>query len=392
LKPGLVLILGAAFFSWASVNYVIGTLVPSIQRDLALSPITVGLIASSFGWSYALMQLPVGLLSDRKEPRILVYLSMLGLFASAVLFALSTTGVLLIVARIGIGIASSFIFVVGLKAIEFYYERGDRGKAQGIFLSSNSLGLISAGALGPFLLSELGFSWQMVIASVSVIALITGLSALLFFPRRLIHQNDKGPARIGYALGEVGVLMRNRFYWIQNLVSFVSVGTTMSLIFWIPSFFVAEGLGLTLGGAALSLVGIGALFGNTFGGWLTDRTRRKPLLIYSLIVNAAAILVMVAEPKSALALLGASFVLGASSGGQIANTRLMIELFPRVMAGVALGLNNSLKFVGLALYSFLIGVLVQAGYGYPEAFVPLLGSFAIAVFASLFAIETRAQP
>ena len=120
MKPGLVLILGAAFFSWASVNYVIGTLIPSIQMDLALSPITVGLIASSFGWSYALMQLPVGLLSDHKEPRILVYLSMLGLFASAVLFALSTTGVLLIVSRIGIGIASSFIFVVGLKAIEFY--------------------------------------------------------------------------------------------------------------------------------------------------------------------------------------------------------------------------------------------------------------------------------
>src|SRR4028118_2379774 len=41
----------------------------SIGKDLNLSSVELGLIFSAFGWTYALLQIPGGLIADRFGPR-----------------------------------------------------------------------------------------------------------------------------------------------------------------------------------------------------------------------------------------------------------------------------------------------------------------------------------
>ncbi len=395
MKLGLALNLAAAFFSWAAINFMLAPVLPYIKAELSLTPLALGLVAASFGWPYALMQIPVGVLSDRYEPRRLVVASMLVLFVSSLAFAASPNTALLIASRIIIGLASSFIFVVGLKAIEIYYETRDRGKAMGIFLSANSLAIVGIGAIVPYLLAVWGLSWRVIFALASFSALFTALLALLVFPRGLLEQGKvDGPAK-HELVPEMKQVVRNRYFWIQNIISFVVVGSYLGLFYWIPSYFVADGLGITLGGVAVSLIGVGSLVGSAAGGWLTDRIRRrKPLLIGTLLLYAMTILLIVVVPLtvSLYLILAAVFLMGVSIGGQIANTRLVIEIFPRNLAGTALGINNAMKFLGLASYSTLLGALLTFGFTYQQTFLVLLASTVLSLFVSFFSLETAASP
>ncbi|MET3936821.1 MFS family permease [Arthrobacter sp. OAP107] len=55
-----------------SVNYIdrgsISVALPIIQKEFNLAPELVGLLLSAFFWTYALMQIPVGLLIDKFGP------------------------------------------------------------------------------------------------------------------------------------------------------------------------------------------------------------------------------------------------------------------------------------------------------------------------------------
>src|SRR5271169_300309 len=62
-------------FTAALINYLdraaISFALPLISRDFHLTPETKGLLLSSFFWSYALMQVPIGWCADRFNLRCL---------------------------------------------------------------------------------------------------------------------------------------------------------------------------------------------------------------------------------------------------------------------------------------------------------------------------------
>lgn len=65
-----------------SINYIdraaLSVAMPIISQEFSLSPERQGLIFSSFFWTYLLMQIPSGLLSDRFKPRIIVAAATIG--------------------------------------------------------------------------------------------------------------------------------------------------------------------------------------------------------------------------------------------------------------------------------------------------------------------------
>ncbi|MEO8174755.1 MAG: MFS transporter, partial [Sediminibacterium sp.] len=57
------------------INYMdrsnISVAASAITEDLKLTPVQLGMIFSAFGWSYAALQIPGGILVDRFGPRIM---------------------------------------------------------------------------------------------------------------------------------------------------------------------------------------------------------------------------------------------------------------------------------------------------------------------------------
>lgn len=64
------------------INYIdrasLSIAMPLISKDLHINAAVTGVILSSFGWTYALMQLPGGWLVDNLKPRKVVTGSLLG--------------------------------------------------------------------------------------------------------------------------------------------------------------------------------------------------------------------------------------------------------------------------------------------------------------------------
>ena len=60
--------------SLVAINYIdrasLSVAMPLIAKDFDLDPAMQGLILSSFFWTYALMQVPGGMMADRFKPRI----------------------------------------------------------------------------------------------------------------------------------------------------------------------------------------------------------------------------------------------------------------------------------------------------------------------------------
>ncbi|WP_332247941.1 MFS transporter [Legionella tunisiensis] len=88
-----------------------GVIIGAIMHDMQLSAWQAGLLSSSFYYVYTSMQIPVGMLFDRKNTRLLLTLNALLCTIGCIFFAQSTSLFSLIIGRLLIGAGSAFAFV-----------------------------------------------------------------------------------------------------------------------------------------------------------------------------------------------------------------------------------------------------------------------------------------
>src|SRR3990167_9046305 len=94
------------FFLQLSSGVVIGAIVNDMKR----SPATAGLLGASFYIIYTALQIPVGLVCDRKNLRLILAGSALLCALGCFVFAASESLFGLIIGRVAIGIGSAFAF------------------------------------------------------------------------------------------------------------------------------------------------------------------------------------------------------------------------------------------------------------------------------------------
>src|SRR5438045_7223402 len=122
-------------FTASLINYLdraaISLALPLISADLHLLPASKGLLLSSFFWSYALMQIPVGWCADRFNLRWL-YAGAFALWSLAQgLTGLAGSLQLLILFRILLGIGESIYLPGGTKIVTLLFKPESRGLPSG---------------------------------------------------------------------------------------------------------------------------------------------------------------------------------------------------------------------------------------------------------------------
>src|SRR5439155_15166517 len=129
---------------------------PFISGDFHLTPETKGLLLSSFFWSYALMQVPIGWSADRFNLRWL-YAGAFAVWSLAQgLTGLAESLAVLIGFRILLGIGESIYLPGGTKIVSLLFARKDRGLPSGLFDFGTRTGLVLEGVLVPWLLVRYG--------------------------------------------------------------------------------------------------------------------------------------------------------------------------------------------------------------------------------------------
>jgi MFS family permease len=221
----------------------------TIRTDLGLSATRMGVLLSVFSLSYAISQLPVGVLLDRFGER-----RVLG--AGMFLWSLTQTATGLVrgfasfvAARVGLAAGESPFVVSAVKTVNDWFDVGDRATPMGIVNSATTMGQ----AIAPPILTVimLAFGWRGMFMLIGVPGLVLSAAWYAFYrDRKDVSFNDAEKAYFAdsglpgnlsrLSLTQWLGLFRQRTVW-GMMLGFGGINYTVWLYMsWMPNYLEAE--------------------------------------------------------------------------------------------------------------------------------------------------------
>src|SRR5215469_8126010 len=382
-------IVGLLFLA-SLINYLdraaISFALPLISRDFGLTSKSKGLLLSSFFWSYALMQIPIGLCADRLNLRWL-YAGAFTIWS----FAQGLTGLAgsltaLLVFRILLGLGESIYLPGGTRIVSLLFSAKERGLPSGLFDFGTRTGLVLEGILVPWLL--VGFGWRRTFVTLGFTALVWLVPWLWIFPRRLPAVNPKA-ASTGLDLSTVGRSLLNRNLLGICLGFFGFDYYRYVLVTWLPDYLVTvRRLSIVHAGFYASLVFFTFGIAEPIGGWIADslirrgrdETRtRKTIVAVAFSMGVFLIAAMrTAHTGIAIGLLIAASLVGLATGNLLA---ILQSCAPGEVVGIWTGAQNFAGNLAGIIAPLAVGFLLTSRGSY----VPGFELASIILFAGVFA-------
>jgi ACS family D-galactonate transporter-like MFS transporter len=366
-------------FTASLINYLdraaISFALPLISKDFHLTPETKGLLLSSFFWSYALMQVPIGWCADRFNLRWL-YAGAFALWSLAQgLTGLAGTLEVLIMFRILLGIGESIYLPGGVKIITLLFSGKERGLPSGLFDFGTRTGLILEGILVPWLLVRHG--WRYTFLLLGFAGLIWIIPWLLVFPNRVRAVNNVPVASLVQKSAPIRWdALLNRDLLGICLGFFCFDYYWYVLVTWLPDYLVTvRHLTIVQAGFYGSLVFFTFGVCEPIGGWVADalirrgwnETRtRKGIVTVAFIMGVFLIAAMRASNTSvAIWLLVAAALVGLATG----NLLVILQCCaPFEKVGIWTGAENFAGNLAGIVAPLAVGFLIKRSGSYVPGF------------------------
>lgn len=156
-------------------------LAPNLVQSLSLTSGQLGLLTSAFFFSFALVQLPVGIALDRYGPRKVQLVLMLLAGTGALMFAHGNSFAELVVARAVIGFGLGGCFMSAVKSISGWISPERLPSVHGYLIAIGGLG--AASATLPVRLALQFTDWRGLFTMLGALAACIGLLIWLVTPR-----------------------------------------------------------------------------------------------------------------------------------------------------------------------------------------------------------------
>lgn len=164
----------------------------SIQKDLGISPIQMGVMLSAFSIAYAFSQLPLGALIDRLGSKLALGGSLIVWSLAQAAFGLFSSFHQLVALRVLLGIGEAPVFPSAAKALSEWFDTQERGTATGWVWSSTCLGPCLAPPLLTLFMVHLG--WRGMFVLTGVIGLVLAACWFAFYKSKAQYMAQSGRA------------------------------------------------------------------------------------------------------------------------------------------------------------------------------------------------------
>lgn len=248
---------------------------PLLKRELGLSLIQAGWLASAFNALAMLSAILFGVLSDRAGALRFCVLGLAAIAAGGVLGAMAPGAALLIASRLVEGMGFIAIIVAAPGLIVMATAPAQRGLAFGFWSSYMPFGSALVIALSPLLLG--GAGWRALWLLVSACA-VAG-AVLLASQRRHFGAARPGAAR---SFASIRAALSQPVPWLLGMVFAVYTTQNVSMLIWLPTYLQeVSHVGATFAAMLTALAIFSNCFGNVFGGWLVQRRVPRGRIIVS---------------------------------------------------------------------------------------------------------------
>lgn len=366
---------------------------------------SLGVLAATYFYVYALVQIPTGILVDTVGPRRTLIGGGLLAAAGSLMFGLAPDLVTAMVGRTLTGLGVAVVFVAMLKLIALWFPENRFASIVGLSMLLGNAGSMLAGT--PLAaLSELT-SWRVAFVGTAAISLALVAATWLLVrevPRERPARFDRTAIFNGLAM-----VLKNRFTWPAVMINFGLCG----------SFFAFGGLWATpylMSVHELSRIGAANHISLLFGGFalgcltvgtLSDRVgRRKPVLFGTGLLCCAIWLVWLSglrmSPAASLTLFG---LMGVTTAAFTLSWACVKEVNPPHLSGMSTSVVNMGGFVSASILQPVVGLIMDRGWDGsmiagvrqypPETFTAALALLSLVAvsgtIAALFLRETRCR-
>src|SRR6185312_3494848 len=358
----------ALLFIASLINYfdraTIAFALPLISKDLELGPEAKGVLLSAFFWSYALMQIPMGVLADRVNLR--------WLYAGAFTLWSISQGLMgfayglgaLIFFRMLLGIGEAIYLPGGSTIVTLLFKPSERGLPSGLFDAGTRTGLVMEGVLVPWMLTHYG--WRATFGVVGFTALLWLIPWFLLTPSNLRASGSMTRTkRVGF-VAAVMRLVTNRNLLGVCLGFFCFDYYWYFLVNWLPDYLVtARGLTLMKAGVYAALPYFVFGLSEPIGGWIADRmiaagwsetNARKGIVTVAFLSGLFLIpAARVNSPNTALLLIIGGCLVGLATGNLLV---ILQSCAPPDEIGLWTGVYNFVGNIAGILSPLITGFLI----------------------------------
>lgn len=352
----VLLTVALGWFVILGLRFVVPALLPRIKADYGINNATAGVAITLIWLTYAGMQFPAGVLTDRLGERRLLMGSLLLGGAGVALFSVSLVFGIFLVACAVFGLGTGVFGPARGTVLSKAYPDND-GAAFGLVLAAGSIGAAAV----PFVASRLAplVGWRRTMGLFVPLFVLIGAGLWWAVPPLDREAGSTQPLLPNFAQIRAGVTQLPVV--IGTTAAMLMVFSFQGLTAFLPTYLVAtKGMGEQMAaGLFTGLFLTGAVF-QSVAGSLTGRFGHGPVLV---IVGALSVLPLVALPYTSglvpLAVL--VLVLGVRLAiGPVTNAYL-VRVLPAEVMGSSWGLIRTGFFVVGSTGSVFVGVLADRG-------------------------------
>jgi ACS family glucarate transporter-like MFS transporter len=386
------------------INYMhrinLSVAAPAIAKDFGWDAGKMGLLFSSYQWTYCLFLLLWGWMSDRVGTRVVNGLSVTIWSVAGMLTGVATTFIGMLVTRLALGAGEAASFPTSGKVVRQWFPAKERGLATAIFNAGSFAGPAFSAPLVVWLLLREGWRVSfMITGSMGFVWVILWLkffrtpSACSWLPEEernyILAETDSQTKPASPTSGTLFRLMSRKTMWGLFLTQGCCAYTMLLFLFWLPSYLVqSRHMSLVKASWFTSVPYVIAVVLGLFIGRLSDRLltreairqgKRRTLLIVFILLSCVVLLTNVFANEFLLLVL-ISISLACISSALSLNIALTNDLvWNPEMVGIAIGF--------LILGGNIFGSLVPIATGY---IVKWTGTFDLAFYLAGFLLFAAA--
>lgn len=380
-----------------------------IQSSFGITGTLLGVLGSAYFYSYAIMQLPTGLMADSWGPRKTVSAFFVLAGIGSILMGMAASLPVAILGRILVGLGVSTVFVCNFKLLSEWFSARHFVIMGGAFMAMGGIGALFSSA--PLAWASNVMGWRMTLIVVGVASLLMAALVYIFVRNRpsemglpaisVDANRSEAGEKIGLLQGMKMVVISGRF-WSVAVWAFCAIGLSFAVggLWGGPYLMQVYGLSKTAAGGVLSTFALALILGSPALAWLANRFGRKSVLMScSLALAVVCGLMSWYVDRMTLPVLYFMFFCLFFTGGSAGPVFAAVskELFPLSISGTAVGTVNLFPFIGAAIFQVLIGTVLTAGSEAPGQytvvsfrymFLICLASALVSLVASFFMKET----
>lgn len=356
---------------------------PALSKELSLTPVQMGYAFSAFGWTYALLQIPGGLIADRFAPRVLYAFCLIAWSLTTIGQGLIRGFASLFAFRLATGAFEAPSYPINNRVVTSWFPDNERASAIAMYVSGQFIGLAF---LTPVLVAiQVQFGWRGLFIVAGLVGLLWGLVWYAFYRDPLDHKTvskaeldhiEKGGAILSgkksgavWTWANVQKVFSHKTLWGVYIAQFCVNAMLWFFLTWFPTYLVQfRKLDFIKSGFLASIPFLAACAGLLLSGFLSDRMvaqgksvsiARKAPIIAGLLLSVS---IVGANYTDDTVLVVSFMSLAFFGAGMALISWVFVSLLsPKDLIGLTGGVFNFMGNLASIIVPIVIGYLVSGG-------------------------------